>query len=126
MVLPFRRQRIYMCSVPGYPRLPSPMCMLVPPRLLLVLLPIHAIPAFPFTKPARVIPAPLPNVYRVPFQLSSDPYTAGVGQHQTEVEPDSYSYGSTIVAAFQAGRFSDGGSVNIGWATSTDGGEIWA
>ncbi len=108
-----------------YPRLTSAMLIVIPPLLLLVLLSIHVIPTFPFTKPARVIPASLPNVYRVPFQLSSDPYTTGMGQHQTEVEPDSYSYGSTIVAAFQTGRFPDGGSVNIGWATSTDGGETW-
>ena len=113
MALTFRREAIYMYYLSRYPRLTSAMLILVPPLLLLVLLAIHVIPAFPFTKPARVIPAALPNVYRVPFPLSSDPYTAGVGQHQTEVEPDSYSYGSTIVAAFQTGRFPDGGSVNV-------------
>jgi hypothetical protein len=58
-------------------------------------------------------------------QLSSDPYTNAASQHHTEVEPDSFSYGATIVTAFQAGRFSDGGSSNIGWATSTDGGASW-
>lgn len=59
-------------------------------------------------------------------QLSSDPYTNSSSQHKTEVEPDTYSYGSTIVAAFQAGRFySGGGSSNIGWATSTDNGSSW-
>src|SRR5579884_628763 len=117
MALTSRRDAIYMYYLSRYPRLTFAMLMLAPPLLLLVLLALHVIPAFPFTKLARVIPAPLPNVYRVPFQLSSDPYTGGVGQHQTEVEPDSYSYGSTIVAAFQVGRFSDGGSVNIGWAS---------
>src|SRR5438094_408660 len=101
----FRRRTIYMYYLSRYPRLTTTILILGPPLLLLVLLTTHVIPAFPFAKPARVIPAPLPNVYRVPFQLSSDPYTAGVGQHQTEVEPDSYAYGSTIVAAFQAGRF---------------------
>src|SRR3989440_741209 len=60
-----------------------------------------------------------------PLQLSSDPYTNTTSQHQTEVEPDSYSNGSTIVAAIQAGRFTDGGSSNIGWATSTDSGTTW-
>ncbi len=59
------------------------------------------------------------------LQLSSDPYTNSGSQHKTEVEPGMYSYGSTIVAAFQAGRFSDRGSSNIGWATSTDGGMTW-
>src|ERR1700687_959428 len=59
-------------------------------------------------------------------QLSSDPYTNSSSQHKTEVEPDTYSYGSTIVTAFQAGRFySGGGSSNIGWATSTNSGSSW-
>ena len=58
-------------------------------------------------------------------QLSSDPYTNTASQHQTEVEPDSFAYGSTIVAATQVGRFSDGGASNIGWATSTDNGATW-
>src|SRR5215472_13832607 len=60
------------------------------------------------------------------MQLSSDPYTNSSSQHKTEVEPDTYSFGSTIVATFQAGRFySGGGSSNIGWATSTDKGTTW-
>ena len=50
------------------------------------------------------------------FQISNDPYTNSTSQHQTEVEPDSYSNGSTIVSATQVGRFNDGGSSNIGWA----------
>ena len=58
-------------------------------------------------------------------QLSSDPYTNTTSQHQSEVEPDSFAYGSTIVAATQVGRFSDGGASNIGWATSTDNGATW-
>src|SRR5205085_9254847 len=60
-----------------------------------------------------------------PVQLSSDPYTNSTSQHQTEVEPDSYSNGSTIVAVTQVGRFSDGGASDIGWATSTDSGATW-
>ncbi len=59
-------------------------------------------------------------------QLSSDPYTNSSSQHKTEVEPDTYSFDSTIVTAFQAGRFySGGGSSNIGWATSTNNGTSW-
>jgi len=65
------------------------------------------------------------NVGTQLLQLSSDPYTNSGSQHQTEVEPGMYSYGSTIVSAFQAGRYSDRGSSNIGWATSTDGGTTW-
>jgi hypothetical protein len=59
------------------------------------------------------------------IQLSSDPYTDPASQHQTEVEPGSFAFDSTIVTAFQAGRFSAAGSSNIGWATSTDGGMTW-
>jgi len=58
-------------------------------------------------------------------QLSSDPYTNSTSQHQAEVEPDSFANGSTIVAATQVGRFTDGGSSNVGWATSTDNGATW-
>ena len=66
-----------------------------------------------------------PEAAGSPLQLSSDPYTNSTSQHQTEVEPDSYAHGSTIVSATQVGRFSDGGSSNIGWATSTDSGATW-
>jgi hypothetical protein len=58
-------------------------------------------------------------------QISSDPYTNSTSQHQTMVEPDTYSFGSTIVSAIQTGRFTDGGSSNIGWATSTNNGGSW-
>ena len=62
----------------------------------------------------------------VPLQrLSSDPYTNSTSQHKTQVEPDTFSYGSTIVSAFQSGRFNDGGSSNIWWATSTNNGATW-
>lgn len=58
-------------------------------------------------------------------KLSSDPYTNSSSQHKTQVEPDNYSYGSTIVNVVQSGRFFDGGSSNLGWATSTDNGQTW-
>jgi hypothetical protein len=57
--------------------------------------------------------------------VSTDPYTNLSSYHQTEVEPDTYSFGATIVAAFQVGRFSDGGSSNLGYATSTNNGTSW-
>jgi len=58
--------------------------------------------------------------------VAEDPYTNTNAYHKTLVEPDTYSYGSTIVATFQGGgRFTDGGSDNIGWATSTDNGVTW-
>lgn len=59
------------------------------------------------------------------LQLSHDPYTNTTSQHHTQVEPDTYSNGSTIVAVIQSGRFFDGGSSNIGWATSTNNGATW-
>jgi hypothetical protein len=58
-------------------------------------------------------------------QVSTDPYTDTQAQHKTEVEPDTFAFGNTIVSAFQVGRVSGGGSSNIGWATSTDGGANW-
>jgi len=59
-------------------------------------------------------------------QVSSDPYNVGPGQHATEVEPHLLANGSTLVAAFQTGRIAPGGSTDIGWATSTDGGTTWS
>ena len=59
-------------------------------------------------------------------QISRDTTTDPIGQHATEVEPDSFAFGSTIVSVFQVGRVSEGGSVAIGYATSTDGGRTWS
>jgi BNR repeat-like domain len=58
-------------------------------------------------------------------QISSDTFTNATSQHQTEVEPASYATGSTIVSVFQVGRFTDGGSSDIGFSTSTNGGITW-
>ena len=58
-------------------------------------------------------------------RVSNDPYTNAASQHRTEVEPDTFSFGSTIISAFQVGRIFGGGSANIGWATSTNGGQNW-
>ncbi len=58
-------------------------------------------------------------------KISSDPFTNKTSQHKTEVEPDNYANGSTIVNVFQQGRFTDGGSSDNGWATSTDNGNTW-
>jgi hypothetical protein len=57
--------------------------------------------------------------------VSKDPYKNTTAYHQTELEPDNYAWGKTIVAVFQTGRFTDGGSDNTGYATSTDGGKTW-
>src|SRR6266566_2673 len=58
-------------------------------------------------------------------QISSDPYTNPDSNHKTQVEPDTFAFGNTIVSAFQSGRFFDGGGSNIGFATSTNAGETW-
>jgi hypothetical protein len=61
-----------------------------------------------------------------PIQISADPFTTTDSQHATQVEPDSYSFGSTIVAASQTGRFANGGgATGIAFATSTDSGVHW-
>jgi hypothetical protein len=75
------------------------------------------------------VPAALTSAQETPAvtltQISSDPYTVGPGQHATEVEPHMLAFGSTLVASFQTGRIAPGGSTDIGWATSTDGGSTW-
>lgn len=39
-------------------------------------------------------------------RLSRDPYTNSSSQHQTEIEPDTYAFGSTVVSTFQVGASS--------------------
>jgi hypothetical protein len=65
-------------------------------------------------------------------QLSTDPFTQATchastaTNHGTEVEPDTFASGSTIVAAYQVGRVFDGGACAIGFATSTNNGGTWS
>src|SRR3954447_1273805 len=56
---------------------------------------------------------------------SADPFHNASSQHATEVEPDTFAFGSTVVAAFQVGRFFDGGATNVGFARSGNGGAAW-
>src|SRR5262245_56723565 len=58
-------------------------------------------------------------------QLSEDTFTNASSQHMTEVEPSAFTWGSTIVTAFQVARIFGGGGADIGFATSTDGGAHW-
>jgi hypothetical protein len=60
-----------------------------------------------------------------PIQISSDPFTNPDSQHATQVEPDTFAFGSTVVSAFQSGRFFDGGASDIGFSTSQNGGVSW-
>jgi hypothetical protein len=59
-------------------------------------------------------------------RVSVDVYSDSQAQHRTEVEPDTFAFGATIVSAFQVGRVFGGGASNIGWATSRDGGSTWS
>jgi hypothetical protein len=58
-------------------------------------------------------------------KVSEDPFHNNSSQHKTEVEPDTATFGNSIVSAFQTGRVANGGSSDIGWATSTDAGATW-
>ncbi len=57
--------------------------------------------------------------------VSADPFTNASSQHATEVEPDTFASGSTVLATYQVGRFFNGGASDIGYARSTDGGVTW-
>src|SRR5580693_6152892 len=58
-------------------------------------------------------------------KISSDSFNNPESQHKSEVEPSTYSWGSTIVAAFQVARISGGGGADIGFSTTIDGGKTW-
>jgi hypothetical protein len=58
-------------------------------------------------------------------RISTDPFTNPDSQHATQVEPDTFAFGSTVVSTFQSGRFFDGGASGIGFVTSPDGGSSW-
>ncbi len=58
-------------------------------------------------------------------KISTDTFTDTDAQHATEVEPDTFAFGNTIVSAFQVGRIFGGGGSDIGFSTSTDGGKTW-
>ncbi len=74
---------------------------------------------------------PVLVAYAAPLTIYSDPFTqstckaSNTTNHHANVEPDSYSFGSTIVAAYQVGRIYDGGACAIGFATSTNNGSTW-
>ena len=79
-----------------------------------------------FTTVAVALAFPLTALANVAVtQISFDTYTNATSQHKTQVEPDTFSFGNTIVMATQTGRFFDGGASNIAFATSTDGGANW-
>src|SRR5437588_10286859 len=58
-------------------------------------------------------------------QVSADPFTNSTSQHATELEPDTFAYGGTVVATFQVGRFFNGGATDIGCVRPGNGGGTW-
>jgi len=85
--------------------------------LLLILIPALMVPLLLLSKPA--------DAQSFLVQVSRDDFTNSGSQHKTEVEPDTYAWGSTIVSAFQVARNSYWGGADVGFATSTDGGKTW-
>ena len=55
-------------------------------------------------------------------QVSNDPYADAQAQHQTQVGPDTFQSGNTIVSVFQSGRVFGGG---VGFAVVMSGFVIW-
>jgi len=61
-------------------------------------------------------------------RISVDKFTNSDSVHKTEVEPDTFAWGSTIVSTFHVGRRPGSigwGSADVGFSTSTDGGATW-
>jgi hypothetical protein len=48
-------------------------------------------------------------------RLSRDPYTGPEAQHESEVEPDSLTFGRTTVSSFQVGRRANGAASRSIW-----------
>ena len=65
------------------------------------------------------------NCEAVAHRLSRDTNTDWEAQHATQVEPDSFAFGSKVVTAFQNGRYQEGGAAAVGWATSGNAGKTW-
>jgi len=91
----------------------------------------RVIPALTVAILLTLVAFPALVAYAATVHLSTDPFTqvtcaaSATTNHHTEVEPDTYSNGSTIVATFQVGRIFDGGSCDTGFATSTNNGATW-
>src|SRR5260370_40185626 len=52
--------------------------------------------------------------------ISSDPFTNPTSNHRTEVEPDTFSFDSTVVSTLQLGRFFDCGLIPIRLGSLTE------
>ena len=61
-------------------------------------------------------------------RISVDTFTNNDSDHKTEVEPDTFAWGNTIVSAFHVARRPGSigwGSADVGFSTSTNGGVTW-
>jgi hypothetical protein len=78
------------------------------------------------TVTADLVDAVASDCETVSREISHDGLSSFRDQHQSEAEPDSFAYGSAMVAVFQVGRAADGGGAAAnGFATSRDGGYTW-
>ena len=91
----------------------------------------RVVPAFTVVVLLALLAFPVLVAYAATLQIGVDPFTqatchgSATTNHHANVEPDSFSNGSTIVAAYQVGRIYDGGACAIGFSTSTDNGATW-
>jgi BNR repeat protein len=89
------------------------------------------VPALTITVVLALVAFPMLAANAATLQIATDPFTqatchaSALTNHQANVEPDSFSNGSTIVAAYQVGRIYDGGACAIGFSTSTNNGATW-
>jgi hypothetical protein len=61
-------------------------------------------------------------------KISTDNFTNSDSVHKTEVEPDSFAWGNTIVMTYHVARRPGSvgwGSADVGFSTSLDGGKTW-
>jgi hypothetical protein len=58
-------------------------------------------------------------------EVSRDMCASPLSYHASQVEPMTAAHGQMLVSTYQVGRVFDGGSCDIGWSTSMDGGRTW-
>ena len=115
------------CIAPAAHLIKSPMKILQAAALSGILMIIAACGGGSNSQSSQQPPPPVVPPPSVPLtQISHDIFTNASSQHATEVEASAFSSGSTIVSAFQVGRIFSGGASDIGFATTSDSGAIWA
>jgi hypothetical protein len=92
-----------------------------PHRINLLAAALAAGAIFSATVQAEAAKAPPPTLVRISVDATDTPGA----QHATQVEPDAFAVGSTVVATFQVGRYFGGSAGATGFATSIDAGRTW-